>query len=422
MHNGSLKCKLGSFVVVWCMVFSLFAGLMVVSAPNVVKALPSILPNGDITIGSGYDLTSWQISNSTYYMDGNLTITSGGIVTVTNAGISFTQDTGIDKNPNTLPNHIYTLIIENGGKLILNNSTLTTELNQIYDFPSLGVLVRNGGSLQALDNSTIEFPGHMVFDNASFVLQDSMITGHPSGMISLYCNSTYFPASVFSYSPVLYFSDSSVQMFDSKIMDIYEGGAGTVGIFNHNYFFARDTAARNTVTYQIQGAPVVRNSYRNVTIDNGTQFTAINSHIDVNFLHPKDSPMHNVLVLNGNSRAYLYGVDANTIVDSDREPAYWTNDSNSIIYIYRWAEVGVQDEQNLPVQGAIINATFQVNGTKAYYVSSAGMSPTPPSEVLQYLRKIIIQFYPNRNRWQGDAPTPIRIHKPRVFAKFPSLG
>jgi len=80
--------------------------------------------------------------------------------------------------------------------------------------------------------------------------------------------------------------------------------------------------------------------------------------------------MHNMLVLDRNSKAYLYGVDANTIVDPDREPAYWTNDINSIIYIYRWAEVGVQDEQYLPVQGATINATFQVNGTKPTMFSS----------------------------------------------------
>ena len=255
--SGSLKSKLGSFVVVWCMVFSLFAGLMLVSMPNVGEAaLPSVLPNGDLIIGSDYAISSWPASpdlhGATQYMDGNLTIRAGGVVTINNGGLSFTQDLGPDRLPNTGDEHIYTLIIEDGGRLILNNAFVTTHLDQICDYPNLGVLVQNGGSIQAT-NTVFSFPGQMVVDDSSLVFNNVQFTGQDDSNISKYCNPNYFPTSAFDHSAVLYISSSQVQMFNSKVERIFEGVGASLypSIVSHNYGFASDTGARDLVRYSL---------------------------------------------------------------------------------------------------------------------------------------------------------------------------
>ena len=74
--NSSIKDRIASFAIVWCMVFSLFAGLLVVAPSSAEAALPSFLENGDVIIGSDYTQSTWtlDLNGGTHYMDGNLTI------------------------------------------------------------------------------------------------------------------------------------------------------------------------------------------------------------------------------------------------------------------------------------------------------------------------------------------------------------
>jgi len=262
MDCDVLKSKFASLVIVWCLVFSLFAGLIIVGVPNVGRALlPSYLDNGDVYIGSDYEDSSWTIDGKTQYMVGNLTIKAGGVVRVIDGGISFKQDCGPTGNP-AASNNIYTLVIQDGGQLIMENSVLTTELEQINAFPSLGMLMQNGAVFQATKNSVLEFPGHLVVDNSTFVLTDSTIKGHSAADISTYCNSSYFPSDYFDDSPVMFFASSNVTFVNSTVTDLFalEASATITKLYNHQYAFANDARggsqrARTDTNYTLSRAP-----------------------------------------------------------------------------------------------------------------------------------------------------------------------
>ena len=230
MNIGSLKSKIASCTIVWCLVFSMFAGLLIVGMPSVGTAqLPSVLQNGDVIIGEDYELTTWpanpDLHGATYYMDGNLTIRAGGVVTIEDGTLSFTQDTGLDRTAGTADDHAYTLTIEDGGQLILIGATLTTHLNQLFDYPSLGVLVQNGGSLMAT-NSVLKFPGHILIDESSAVLTNTTITGHDAANISNYCDHIAFPSDYFDDSADLLISSSNVKLIDSRVEKVFKDFKG----------------------------------------------------------------------------------------------------------------------------------------------------------------------------------------------------
>jgi len=262
--NSSIKNRIASFAIVWCMIFSLFAGLLIIAPSEGEAALPSFLENGDIVIGSDYSMSTWSLSldGGTHYLEGNLTIRAGGTVVVSNGALSFSQDCGMDRVPGTIDDHIYTLIVEDGGRLVLNHATITTHLTELFDFPSLGVLVQNGASIEATDSSFI-FPGHIVIDDSTFVLINSIITGHDAINISKYCNEAYFPSDVFDDSAVIYSISGTCKFIDSSIEKIFEG-QGAVGIYTHNYQFASDTVNRDIVTYKSSRSV---NGYVNLTMD-----------------------------------------------------------------------------------------------------------------------------------------------------------
>lgn len=233
--------------------------------------LPSDYSNGDRVIGSDYAVDTWSVT-STYTMNGNLTIRAGGVVTVTGGGLVFAENIGSDKIAGTADDRVYTLIIEDGGKLILNNSTLTTNLNQLNSFPSLGVIVRNGGVLEAYD-SVLSFPGHLVVDHSKLNLWRSSITGNDQ--VGTYCNDTYFNEAIFKYAPVLMFMSSTVNLYDSRLPDIYQTPSSNstsynitqlyAGMYNHRYSFVADvnnptTGAREAASYSLQRMPSAKGS------------------------------------------------------------------------------------------------------------------------------------------------------------------
>ena len=247
-----LASKAASFLIVWSMMFSSFAGLIVLGIPGVGQALlPSQLSNGDKVIGADYEISNWAITDRVEYMDGNLTIRSGGVVTITNGGLSFTQDTGPDGIAGTSDDHVYTLIVEDGGMLVLEKSVLTTHLDQLNDFPSLGIIVRNGGALEAR-NSTLKFPGHMVVDDSTLVMWNATVTGQNATDVETYCNETQFQSDAFDDSPVMLFVSSDVYVYDSMIEGLYENlSAPSVDMYSHDYTFASDNRDRKVVTYNL---------------------------------------------------------------------------------------------------------------------------------------------------------------------------
>ncbi|MBX8645091.1 MAG: hypothetical protein KIY12_10315, partial [Thermoplasmata archaeon] len=74
----------GTFVAALFVMSALFGGIAPVShtAGAVAAAVPS-QQGGNVTVGSGYSLTSWNLSGGTQVMLGNLTIKEGGVVRLT---------------------------------------------------------------------------------------------------------------------------------------------------------------------------------------------------------------------------------------------------------------------------------------------------------------------------------------------------
>ncbi len=143
------------------------------------------------------------------------------------------------------------LTIEDGGILILDNSTLTVDVLGGNLIPALGVVVRHGGYLESR-TSNISFSGHLLVDDSRFSLIDSTV----SGLTTVY-NSTYFPTKAFSSSPVMLFMSSDVTMIGSRVLNMYDNGTynsaiATPGPYNNNYQFAKDTKARQIVDYYLE--------------------------------------------------------------------------------------------------------------------------------------------------------------------------
>ncbi|QLH74933.1 MAG: hypothetical protein HPY73_05410 [Methanomassiliicoccales archaeon] len=74
------------------------------------------------------------------------------------------------------------------------------------------------------------------------------------------------------------------------------------------------------------------------------------------------------------------------------------------VYIYRWANFNVTDEQALPVDGAKISLVDQ-RGNPLVYISPSGTSSTPPIEVLNYLGRTASDF--NITDPFGHASVPV---------------
>lgn len=174
MKIGVGATKALSLLVVWCMVCSAFAGMLVLLVPGAGQALEPSIVGGDRYYGSEYAESNWTIDGGVFSLDGNLTIRSGGTVTIINGGLNVVSSQGIW---NGYPfSEVHHITVEDGGQLILRNSVLQAE-DILYNATfALGVLIRNGGSLIAED-SQLTFNGKILVDQASFVAYDSVIAG-----------------------------------------------------------------------------------------------------------------------------------------------------------------------------------------------------------------------------------------------------
>lgn len=277
MKGRTMASRAASIMIAIGLLLSPLASVVfLVGTSEGMGPLPSDYSNGDRIIGSDYAVETWSVT-STYTMNGNLTIRAGGVVTVNGGGLVFAENIGSDNTPGTDDDRVYTLIIEDGGKLILKNSTLTTNLNQLNSFPSLGVIVRNGGVLEAYD-SVLSFPGHLIVDDSTLNMWRSEITGNKD--VGEYCNETYFPQEIFQWAPVLMFMSSTINLFDSKLPNIYQApnpdAVNTTkiynGMYNHDYPFVVDvnnptTGARESAAYYLERMPAAKGSTDNTGSD-----------------------------------------------------------------------------------------------------------------------------------------------------------
>ncbi len=247
MKSGIGASKALSLLIVWCMVCSSFAGLLVLMVPGAGQALSPSEVDGDIFIGEDFTNSTWDVKG-TVHITGDLIIRAGGVVNVTDGVLNFRSYDG----------HIGRLIIEDGGSLNLLNATLQAQ-HELYNVQySLGVLVRNGGMFHAQD-SNVNFNGHLVVDDASFIAMETVISG-----------------------PLFTSVSSQVELYDSEMIDIPGRPMREESVYS--YDFAQATNDSFDVSYVLERNPSVvssgqdvsliqMNDSKNVTLGNGQELT-----------------------------------------------------------------------------------------------------------------------------------------------------
>ncbi|HRR67489.1 MAG TPA: hypothetical protein P5063_07590, partial [Methanomassiliicoccales archaeon] len=209
-----------SLFIVWCMVLSSFAGLLVLTIPGAGQALaPSENANGDRFYGSDYENAAWYVSGLEN-LNGNLTIGAGGTVIVENGILNF------ESYQTATVSRLHHVTIEDGGTLMLLGSTLTTEPMLYGAYDALGVLVRNGGKLIAND-SVIDFQGKLLFDYATFIANRTQVTG-----------------------PLMTAISSDVQLYDSSISGIPSKPTSLTEVYA--YHFATSYNDTTDVDYTLE--------------------------------------------------------------------------------------------------------------------------------------------------------------------------
>ena len=257
MHISRLKIgKLAGVVVAALFVVSAFFGgiNLISSAASAASAMPS-QQGGNVTVGTGYSLTSWNLSGGTQVMQGNLTIRAGGVVTLTNETLLFDE---FSASGNYASAPVYHISVVDGGKLIMSNSVVTTNLQLINDIPVLGVFESNGATIIMKDHSSFIFPGQFVSYMSNFTMIDSTISGFQASQFNTnYVNASVFPTSVFANPPVVSFYSSNVLLQNSK-MNMYSlnGAYNKTTVYVEHYPFASDNSAnKNNVLYSLEAIP-----------------------------------------------------------------------------------------------------------------------------------------------------------------------
>ncbi len=257
-------------LIVIALVASAFAGVFFVGK----RAAAS----GDLRI-EGF---TYVIQDVDQLVDGNVVIEDGGELKIIDGSLSIVSDM----------DNMYTVTVGDGGTLTLDHGTITTSPAAIRPWPALDLVVMDGGAVVATNDSFLMFPGSITLDNgASMILRDSTITKLPDSVITSFWEGHPDGLTWDSMDdgPEITVTDSTLKLFDSVIDALPEG------------------------------APAASN----LTLNGDSILLSVNSHISVDFYQP-GWISHNMLEVNDNSQAYLYGTyfDPYDGLEADRYPAY----------------------------------------------------------------------------------------------------
>ena len=142
MHRSLMK-KWANSMVVAALLTSLFVGLTQINQA-IDESSPAPMAGGDRVVTGTETWVGMQ------YIDGNVTVQNGGVLNVVDGGLIFLQDTGEDHLAGTSDDHIYYLRVDPGGTLNLDNSTISTQTSQIYDYAKLNFTVGSSPGATAL--------------------------------------------------------------------------------------------------------------------------------------------------------------------------------------------------------------------------------------------------------------------------------
>ena len=232
--------RVASILVAISVVLSSFTGFLIFAVGDMGQA-SSFEETGDMYIGEDY-ADSYKHVHA-LPLSGDLYVRSGGLLIVEGGSLEFTQRYIEPGHP---ANRISTIVIEDGGKLVLRNATLTARIIDVENaLPSLGIMVRNGGVFEAYD-STIIASGHLVVDDSTFNLTRSKVIGPNTDDVEGHCDQGHFPMTDFDDSLVMLFMSSRVNLINSSIENVFESdNEDGSNMFNHNYDFVNDANAAN---------------------------------------------------------------------------------------------------------------------------------------------------------------------------------
>lgn len=260
MKIGVGASKALSLLIVWCMVCSAFAGMLILMVPGAGQALEPSNVDGDKYIGEEFTESTLIINGGTYNLDGNLIIRSGGVVNITNGGVLNMMSSAGDFNGVSF-SRVHHIIVEDGGQLNIIDSYVRTEPKLYNVTPALGVLVRNGGSLYA-ENSQLTFSGHILIDQASFVAYGSVVNG---ALIT-----------AMSSTVELYGSDidgiPGMPLIDEEAFS-YPFATAVANDLNVEYSFQRNPDTARTIVPAGTADDLTMDDANNVTVASGTGMT-----------------------------------------------------------------------------------------------------------------------------------------------------
>lgn len=254
-----------SFLIVGTMIFG---GMMGLLGMGTVEAPVTIDIKGDVTITG---TVNWQ--DAIYRVDGNVTIAAASRLNVINGGITFLQDI----------THVHHITIQSpGGTLYLENSIVSTWLDQINSYPKLNMHVY--GNLQMGMGSMLKFPGTLnAYTGSSIEMRDSIITGFDDQELGNYVGNK----DEYNDAPVMNFNGATVDLYDSRIEKIYENSGSPGPDFRYN-----------------------------VTLEGNTRMTVVDSYVGVDFSGMASK--HNVILADDTSIVYIY----NMTVDQTQNPGF----------------------------------------------------------------------------------------------------
>ena len=342
-NRATRSGKALSLLIVWTLALGgLFVAVIALSPAAQAAACDQV---GGVITGDWTITTAQVCTGIPYTVDGTINVDAGGSLTIVDGGLSFAKDTSHSG---------YSLNVNAGGELVLDNSTVTTEPRAISPYVKLALTVSGAGSrFTMINGAVLKFPGWFNATGATINITDSTITGFTDGDVS----DLGIGMDDNNDAPAIAWASTTASMYGSRIERLYEyvsGGNGTgTGILGL-------TASSNLYAYD--------------------------SFIGLDFSDLADR--HNELQVDATSNAYLYNVTIDRTQDpasrSDWQPAYVPTAAGGNVYLMRWLHATVRDSTDFPVSGATISSTLSPSAAAAQYPDN-GLAATPSSRTLWYI-------------------------------------
>ena len=313
---------------------------------------------GNIKVSGGTQKTYDDVD---YILYGDIEVSgTGSKLVFIDSKITISQDVGNDGVLGGGDDHIYNIIVENGGELVLENSHLTSRTDQLHPYFAMEIIVRDSGSKFVLDGSLIEGPGMLTVSNsAEFHMSSSSITA-----FSDQDNLAYDIDGDGSTDDDRDYNDDSVEIS-------FTTGAKAV---------ITDSQIRDTFSFDVPSRDG-RNGGNIVASGSGTNITVINSFLDIDLESRTQTGTHNTLSLSGGAVAHLVGVSINKTATT-ASSAIDISGATSRAYYYRWIGAAAFDGVNLPISGADFSV-YRIEGSQDRLLSSAYLT----SEILSYMER-----------------------------------